>query len=253
LSTRAEKSDNRSSLTPTTDILRSVVTESRAKHVERSSVRRKKRYAGDDGDLGMPRVGDERWDELLSVAADVFAKKGYKSTSLQDIADRLGMLKGSLYYYINSKEELLYEVIRGVYREGSANLQQLVELPGDGLTKIRRACEGHVVFLIEHLTGTTVLLHEMNMLSPERRAAITGQDKDYLHIVRQLVVLGQEDGSVKPDADPHLTALAIMGAMNWIYRWYKPGGRYSPQQIGRQYADLIESALRDPSLRPRPT
>ncbi len=66
----------------------------------------------------MPR--EERWPELLEVATDVFSEKGCEAASLQDIAERLGMLKGSLYYYINSKEDLLYHVINDVHQEGLA-------------------------------------------------------------------------------------------------------------------------------------
>jgi len=86
----------------------------------------------------------------------------------------------------------------------------------------------------------------MRMLSGERQAALMGQDRDYAHVVRGCIRQGQQDGSIRPDIDPHLTSLAILGALNWVYRWYQPGGRYSPAHIGRQYADLFTTALRAP-------
>src|SRR5690606_20295851 len=70
---------------------------------------------------------EERWSELVKVATQVFYEKGYEAASLQDIADRLGMLKGSLYYYIQTKEDLLYEVINGVHQGGLRNLKRSEE------------------------------------------------------------------------------------------------------------------------------
>ena len=74
---------------------------------------------------GERKPREERWSELIEVATDVFYAKGYDAASLQDSADRLGMLKGSLYYYIRSKEDLLFDVIKAVHEEGLANIKSL--------------------------------------------------------------------------------------------------------------------------------
>jgi AcrR family transcriptional regulator len=73
---------------------------------------------------------EERWPELIQVATQVFCEKGYDAASLQDIADRLGLLKGSLYYYIKSKYDLLYTVISEVHRAGLANIESLAAAAG---------------------------------------------------------------------------------------------------------------------------
>src|SRR6195952_1565035 len=80
---------------------------------------------------GERKPREERWSELIEVATDVFYAKGYDAASLQDIADRLGMLKGSLYYYIQSKEDLLFDVISTVHQEGIASLRARTEAVGD--------------------------------------------------------------------------------------------------------------------------
>src|ERR1043165_9694593 len=86
---------------------------------------------------GERKPRDERWSELIEVATDVFYAKGYDAASLQDIADRLGMLKGSLYYYIQSKEDLLYDVIKTVHEEGLANIESLAAGDGDAVERLR--------------------------------------------------------------------------------------------------------------------
>ena len=78
-----------------------------------------------------------RREEVLETAARVFREKGYESTSIQDIADAVGILKGSLYYYMDSKEDLLYEILKGVHEEALENIKRVGELDGDALQKLR--------------------------------------------------------------------------------------------------------------------
>ncbi|MEU6573417.1 TetR/AcrR family transcriptional regulator [Streptomyces sp. NPDC046805] len=186
------------------------------------------------------KPSDERWKEILEVSTRMFADKGYAATSLQQIADDLGLLKGSLYYYITSKDDLLYEVIREVYVRGVENFRALAGRGGDAVERLRRAVEGHVVYLIEHLAATTVYLHEYERLSEEAKAKLA--EFDYVKEVRDLIVIGQDQGGFRRDLDPALAALSVLGSTNWIYRWYHAGAR-APEEIGREFADIAVRGL----------
>ncbi|MDQ4116287.1 MAG: TetR/AcrR family transcriptional regulator [Actinomycetota bacterium] len=183
------------------------------------------------------RTDDGRWRELLEIAAAIFARKGYQSTTLQDIADEFGVLKGSLYHYIRSKDELLFEVIRSVYGAGLDNLRRLAEADDDPVERLRAVVRGHVLHLIDNLVETTVLLHEFEQLPPEHREAMP--IRDYQSVVAGLIADATADPRVKPDLDPQLAALAVLGAANWVYRWYRPGGGRTPEEIADGYADLL--------------
>lgn len=187
------------------------------------------------------RADDGRWRELLGISARIFARKGYKSTTLQDIADEFGVLKGSLYHYIRSKDDLLYEVVRSVLGAGLDNLRRLAEADLDPVERLRAVVRGHVLHLIDHLVETTVLLHEFDQLSDERRAAMPV--REYQAIIARLIADAKADARVKPDLDPHLAALAVLGAVNWVYRWYRPDGTRTPEQIADQYADLLVDGM----------
>ncbi|WP_063739828.1 TetR/AcrR family transcriptional regulator [Pseudonocardia halophobica] len=187
------------------------------------------------------RSDDGRWQELLDIAARIFARKGYRSTTLQDIADEFGVLKGSLYHYIRSKDELLFEVVRSVYGAGLANLRALAAADLDPVDRLRAVIRGHVLYLTDNLVGTTVLLHEFDQLSDEHRARLP--IREYQAVVADLVADAQADPRVKPDLDPRLTALAVLGAANWVYRWYRPDGKRSPDEIGAAYADLLVDGM----------
>lgn len=184
---------------------------------------------------------DGRWHELLAIAARIFARKGYRSTTLQDIADEFGVLKGSLYHYITSKDELLFEVVSTVYAKGLGNLRSIVDSDLEPVERLRAVVRGHVLHLIENLVETTVLLHEVEQLSPERRALIPV--RDYQGMVADLIADAvASDPRFKPGVDPQVAALTVLGATNWIYRWYRAGGR-SPQEIADQLADHLVDGL----------
>lgn len=191
------------------------------------------------------KSGDERWKELLEVSARMFADRGYAATSLQHIADELGMLKGSLYYYIKTKDDLLYEVIRGVYWEGVANFRRITTGPGDAVDRLEHAIQGHVRYLIDNITATTVFLHEFDQLSSGRREELSALG--YTEQLRDLIRAGQAEGSIRPEIDASMAALAVLGATNWIYRWYRDPGSWEPDEIGRQFADIFVSGLVSPT------
>lgn len=193
------------------------------------------------------KTGDERWKELLEVSARMFAERGYAATSLQHIADELGMLKGSLYYYIKTKDDLLYEVIRAVYWEGVANFRRIVTGPGDAVERLDRAIQGHVRYLIDNITATTVFLHEFDQLSAGRQEELSALG--YTEQLRDLIRTGQDEGTIRADLDASLAALAVLGATNWIYRWYRDPGSRGPGAIGSEFSSMFIAGL---AVSPRP-
>jgi TetR/AcrR family transcriptional regulator, cholesterol catabolism regulator len=184
-----------------------------------------------------------RHQEILEAAARVFHEKGYESTSIQDIADEVGILKGSLYYYIRSKEDLLYEIIRDIHEDAIANVSHIDSLGGTALEKIRAFVLAHMTFTAENLVKITVFFHDFRSLNEERQRAIIASRDLYERRLRALIDEGKREGSIRRDVDAKVAALAAMGAMNWTYQWYKPRGRKSIREIANGFADLIVNGL----------
>src|SRR5256885_8483660 len=151
---------------------------------------------------GERKPREERWSELIEVATDVFYAKGYDAASLQDIADRLGMLKGSLYYYIQSKEDLLFDVIKAVHEEGLANIESLAAGEGDPLERLRDGLIGHIEHECRNLTKTAVFLHELQALSPRRQAEVIGDEHAYRPVFVGLIEAGQQDRAIPAEGSP---------------------------------------------------
>jgi len=189
---------------------------------------------------GTPR---RRHHEILETSARVFHEKGYQATSIQDIADEVGILKGSLYYYISSKEDLLYEIIHEVHQQALRVIDEVDKVDGDPLQKIRAFAFLHVTFNIENRLWVGVFFNDFRSLSEERRAVIVKERDEYGRYLRGLIRLGQEEGVVCPDVDPKLISLAILDMLNFIFHWYRPGGERSAAAVAQAYADFVVAGL----------
>jgi TetR/AcrR family transcriptional regulator, cholesterol catabolism regulator len=184
-----------------------------------------------------------RKQEILDAAARVFHERGYESTSIQDIADAVGILKGSLYYYIESKEDLLYEILHDVHAEALQNMTAVDEIEADALTKIRAFVTFHVTFNAEHLVGMGVFFQDFRSLSDERREEIVEERDLYDKFVRKLIREGQQEKLICPDIDAKLAAFGILGMMNWIYQWFKPAGPSAARKVAEEFADFVVAGL----------
>jgi AcrR family transcriptional regulator len=181
---------------------------------------------------GERKPREERWTELLDVAARIFARSGYDGTSLQEIADELGILKGSLYYYINTKGDLLAHLLRNAHEKGIRNIQPIAEGQGDPIKRLAQMIRTHARYVCTDRDRTAVFLHERKRLTTEQRKAFLGDEHAYRRFFEAVLVEGRQQGLVRAELDPKLTALCLLGSLNSLYQWYKPGGEFSSDAIG---------------------
>ncbi len=186
-----------------------------------------------------------RWDEVLAAAAEVFGEKGYRGATLQDIASRLGMLKGSLYYYIQSKEDLLFEILVRAHQKGV----EFVTEP----EVVRSATPAHrMEWLIRNwMTGVESLPPalqisdaDMGHLQGARRTAIAALRRQIRSVPREIIEAGVADGSFRADVDPSLATVTIMSMLNSTPRWSRVGGGADWQQVVDWYVELVIGGLR---------
>ena len=192
---------------------------------------------------------DERRQEILTAAARIFHQKGYDATSIQEVAEAVGMLKGSLYYYIDSKEDLLYGVIERAHQLGIEGQERAASEGGSAVSQLRQTIRAHVRNNLEHLADIGVFFHDFRSLGAERRQAIVAERDGYERYVRGLIERGQQEGSLDPDVDPKLATMALLGAMNWVYQWYRADGQRSPEEIAEAFADVALGGIAAPGQR----
>ncbi|MBB3665530.1 MULTISPECIES: TetR/AcrR family transcriptional regulator [Prauserella salsuginis group] len=194
---------------------------------------------------GRPRRGPdpERFAEIVEAAAAVILEKGYSATSIQDIADRIGILKGSLYHYVRSKEDFLYKIIKDVYDEAIADMRSVTEAERAPLEQLAAFVRAHVLFAAKHLVAYTIQLREFDRLSEARRAEIREGGDTYVVVLQRILEEGQREGVIDGAIDPRLASIMITGELNSMTRWYRPDGAKSAEQLADVYSGMIVSSV----------
>ncbi len=176
--------------------------------------------------------------EVTREAAKLFAQKGYHGTSIGDIAEALGVQKGSLYSHIASKEDLLYETMREGAEAFHAALDAISE-DTPAVDKIRLALRGHLRVVAEQLDVATVFVQEWRYLEGERREEIVAERRRYEERIRDLFREGRELSELRADLDETAAALLLLSAANWAYTWLQRG-RDTDEIADRFFALLVD-------------
>lgn len=188
------------------------------------------------------RAGVRR-DKLIEVAASVFAAKGYGNASIQDVADEIGLLKGSLYHYINTKEDLLYEVIRSTMVTWRDLVLEVRASNGNVIEKLRDYLTANISGSLAARERTAVFVHDFHALSVERQQSVLMLRDEHDDLLRELIAQGQIEGLIDRDLRPKITALAILTMSGSLYRWYDPHGSISGREIAEELVAFVMRGL----------
>ena len=175
-----------------------------------------------------------RREALVKAATRMFAEKGYSSTSVREIADEVGLLKGSLYYHINEKEDLLFEVIRSTMLMHADLITALRASEAPVMERLYSYLHQSVLGNIVAREGTIVFTRDFQFLSDARRAMIKAMRREHDSLLRDLIAEAQDAGAVAPEIDVKLAALSILTLNGAIYRWYDPSGDAPPAAFARE-------------------
>ena len=193
--------------------------------------------------------GEDRFEgrriEILKTAAAAFRRRGYHGASVDEIASTLSMTKGNLYYYFKNKEDILYAC-----HDYSLNLilDVMERIRAEDISpdeKLRKLIVAFVHLIIDELHSTALTL-DLQALSPSLLRKVIARRDRFDRGLRAIIQEGIDEGLFAP-ADAKLVSFAIMGAVNWIPKWFNPEGRASSEQVGQTFADFLVSGLRAPT------
>ena len=190
---------------------------------------------------------DQRLERLLRTAARVFATKGYHPTSMRDLARATGMSLAGIYYYVQSKEELLFQVLDRCFEAVLAGARLAVEESDDPQACLEAFVRHHVTFFARHMDAMKVLSHEAEHLSGHAGEVLQQKKRVYVELLER-VLEGVAPGI--PALDRSAAAYGLFGMMNWIYTWYDPTGPLSPGALSEQFTRVFLNgfATHHPSL-----
>jgi len=193
-----------------------------------------------------------RDEEILAAAIQVFSQKGYAAASLQDVADAVGLLKGSLYHYISSKESLLYRIFQESHVEGAALMAAVDEMGLAPDAKLREFARRLTLFYEQNRERASLYFGEWRHLTGEDLQTVMKQRREFELYVRTIVSEAHERGLTDPDLDVKLATRYILTGINGVILWYHPDGALPAEDIAERIAELACSSVlrrKRPNLR----
>src|SRR5262245_18919253 len=187
-----------------------------------------------------PAANDRRI-EILKSAAAAFRRRGYHGASVDEIASALEMTKGNLYYYFKNKEEILFACHEYSLDKLLALMSEVHESKSPE-AELRRLMLAFVHLILDDLHGTALTL-DPEALSPPLLKRIIAKRDQFDHGIRTIIQQGIDQGVFRP-GDPKMIEFAMMGAVNWIAKWFDPDGAMTSDQIGDAFADYLVGGLR---------
>ncbi|HET7276144.1 MAG TPA: TetR/AcrR family transcriptional regulator [Longimicrobiaceae bacterium] len=187
---------------------------------------------------------DEKLESILRAAADIFAEKGYHRASIRDIARETGVSLSGLYYYFQSKEELLFLIQDHAFGTLLADLDKLLAGVDDPRARIRLLVENHLRYFVGNMSEMKVLSHEADSLSGEFRDIVNEKKRRLTSIVMDIL------NELRPESelDLRVSTFALFGMMNWLYNWYRPERDVPVEKLAEDMGRLfLNGFLQTPS------
>ncbi len=169
-------------------------------------------------------------------------RKGYEATSMNDIAEAVGLTKAGMYHYIRGKEHLLFEIMSFAMDTVDEFIIGPAQNLADAEERLRSMIERHARRIVKEGGEVTILLEEMWALTPAHRRTIRRRKRVYFDAIRQTLEQLASEGKLRA-VDPSVATLSLFGMVNWISRWYRRDGKLPPEAIVRDFTEIAMSSV----------
>jgi len=178
-------------------------------------------------------------EKIIEYSIQLFEKKGFSETSIQDIVNSIGVTKGSFYYYFSSKEELLMDIHLRYIDELLGRQEQILADPSTSKQKLFETVYMLISSIKTKGTSARIFFREMRHLSDARLAQIIDKRDEFRLNVERLIREGIEIGEFRKDLNPVIVTFGILGAANWSYQWFNPDGKVSDREVAEIFVEMI--------------
>jgi AcrR family transcriptional regulator len=186
-------------------------------------------------------------EEVLRAAAKKFGKQGYQATTLDEIAAEAGISRAAFYLYFPSKEELLRRMYSQVIAASQAAIEHIVAEDLPVPEKLRRIIRHQVRYMATNIPLSQVFFSEIFNLRPEVGRWVKLANRAFGEVIERVVSEGVQKGELIP-LHPKRFTYALMGMCNWMHRWYRPGGEWTPDTVAEEFICILESGYLAPRV-----
>ena len=190
-------------------------------------------------DGSMKRQRSNKYEEILIAATDLICKEGYKAASFQEIANRVGIHKTSLFHYIENKEDLLRRILESSVGKVGLKLEEI--LNNDKLTpeeKLREAFKSHLRLASDTITNQIVFSNEFRSLSKKTQNMFLEERRKYEKNFKKIVIELKRCNYLN-GLDTSVITLGLFGMLNWFPKWYRSDGRLRMEEISNVFCKMI--------------
>lgn len=181
--------------------------------------------------------------EMMRAALTLFATKGYTAASVQDIADAIGVLKGSVYHYIESKEDLLFRIFLEAHQENESLMQEVSELDVGPVERLRIYLERSVLTALDNIERASLYFRDWRYLTGDRRKELVRHRALYARFLQKLIEAAYEAEGINDYIDSKHVASFVIGGVNWVADWLHPKGPAQAKTIAADYAALAMASI----------
>jgi AcrR family transcriptional regulator len=183
-------------------------------------------------------------EAIMDAAMHLFGKQGYTGTSMRDIAGAVGVLPGSLYAHIASKEALLVDIVEDGINRFLAAVQPHAASDASATDRLRAMMIAHVEIVADNPERSLVVFHQWRFLGEDNIQAAITKRREYEKAFIRVIEQGMKTGLFRADLNLRIAVLTILGALNWSPEWLSPEGKLSPKAVGGLIADTLLSGVR---------
>lgn len=195
------------------------------------------------GALGRPATIAAPRETILAHAAKLFAEKGFDGASLQDVAKAVGISKAAVYHYFSTKQVIYDEIIIDLLSRLRTHVQEHIDFSAPFSEQLQQMMTGHAEFFEANYESFITLLHGFGGLSRTLAQGQVSVRDEYETMIRKMLVEAKASGDLAV-GDPAICARAILSMLNWMARWYRPGGPMSARDFALEYFALVYNGLK---------
>src|SRR5438105_8352958 len=184
----------------------------------------------------------DRRQDIFDAAALLMRRRGFVGTTIEEVAKHLALTKAALYYYVENKEELLYQISIQTLGLAFERVSAIARSDAAPAKKMREVVDTFVHLVAERPEFFTVYFQEKGHLGREHLRTVTKTERRIVDTVRKIYRDGAAEGSFRK-LDPTATAFGLLGLCFWVYQWYRPGGRLSVDEISATFQDLAARGM----------
>lgn len=189
-------------------------------------------------------AGKSQKEVIIQVAVQLFKEKGYAATSMQDVAKNLDCTKAAIYYYFESKEDILLTIINETMQIAEEKIEHVISQDLNPPQMLKAIIKDHIYAVFEKKSFITVFFFDKNNLSSENLELIHQRRRKYEEKIAQVIKRGMDEGYfAKTEVLP--VVYGILGMCNWMVQWYKPEGKFEPDEIAEIYWDIAYKGLKN--------